>query len=56
MQNNLRELLALLAFMADTSIDTIERRIKVGCVVLLSLWAGLVEWPHMSTAHWNTDF
>ena len=30
MQNNLRELLALLAFMADTTIDHIECRIKVG--------------------------
>ena len=28
-QNNLRELLALLAFMADTTIDKIERRVKV---------------------------
>jgi SNF2 family DNA or RNA helicase len=29
LQNNLRELLALLAFLADCSIEDIERRIKV---------------------------
>jgi 3-oxoacyl-ACP reductase-like protein len=30
LQNNLRELLALLAFMEDRSIEEVERRVKVG--------------------------
>ena len=38
LQNNLRELLALLAFMADCQIEDIERRVKVSWVGRGGFW------------------